>query len=506
MQITGLVRITVATPHRRIDMALPEHAAVAEVLPGLLARAGEGLADDGVADGGWLLRRADGTAFEPDRTLASHRVRDGEILHLTPRHLDWPELEYDDLVDAIATGSGRAGRAWGPRHTRRAGLAAGGAALLLGLVAVLRAGPPWTTPALWALGVAAVLLVVAVVLARAVGDAGAGAVLAAVALPFAFAGGGLLLAGDRPLNLAGLLSAGDRSPTPGGLPSGDRSPTPGGLLPGEDGLPAGHLLPVGEHALSAGHLLLAGAVLLLVALVGHLGVTAAPALSAGAVTVGALCVIGGWLGTGAWAAHESAAVVSGGLLVLSTAFAPLALRLGRVPMPVLPRSTADLLRDEPQPPLALVHAAVVRADALLTGMLAGSSVVVMCCQVVLVRSDSTAAVVLVAVLSAGLLLRARLYPILRQRLPLLVAGVFGVGCLVAGPAMADRDALLVVTGPVLLVVAAGAIAAGIVSSTRAPNPYLGRFAEYAEILVMLAVVPVVCWALGLFGYVRGLGG
>ncbi|WP_375336785.1 EsaB/YukD family protein, partial [Amycolatopsis sp. SID8362] len=98
MQTAGLVRLTVATPHRRIDIALPEHAAVAEILPGLLARAGEGLADDGVPGGGWSLRRADGTAFDLDRTLGAHRVRDGEVLHLTPRRTDWPELEYDDLV------------------------------------------------------------------------------------------------------------------------------------------------------------------------------------------------------------------------------------------------------------------------------------------------------------------------------------------------------------------------------------------------------------------------
>ncbi|MER6766376.1 EsaB/YukD family protein, partial [Amycolatopsis sp. NPDC000746] len=49
MQTAGLIRVTVAAPKRRIDMALPEHASVAELLPGLLARAGEGLADDGAA-------------------------------------------------------------------------------------------------------------------------------------------------------------------------------------------------------------------------------------------------------------------------------------------------------------------------------------------------------------------------------------------------------------------------------------------------------------------------
>ncbi|MFI9454030.1 type VII secretion integral membrane protein EccD [Amycolatopsis sp. NPDC052450] len=458
MQTAGLVRVTITTPHRRIDMALPEHASVAEILPGLLARAGEGMADDGVAGGGWQLRRADGSAFDPDRTLGAHRVRDGEILHLTPRRAEWPELEYDDLVDAIATGSG--GRAWGPRHTRRAGLAAGAAAALFGLVAVVRAGPPWTTPAAWALAVSALLLTAGVLLARALRDAGAGAVVAAVALPFAFAGGGLLLAGDDPIG-----------------------------------------------TLSAGHLLLASAALLLAAVVGHLGVVAAPELFTGAATVGLLGVLGGWLATfDDLAGYRSAAVIGGGVLMLSTTFAPLALRLGRVPMPVLPRSTADLVRDDPQPPLELVHAAVARADALLTGMLGGAAIVVVYCQVQLIRSDSEAAVVLVALLAAGFLVRARLYPILRQRVPLLVTGIFGAGCLLAGPLMADRSLLLVLAGPLSLAVAAGVIASGVVLSTRAANPYLGRIAEYFEILLTIAVVPVACSVLGLYGYVRGLGG
>ncbi|WP_410649834.1 type VII secretion integral membrane protein EccD [Amycolatopsis sp. cmx-4-54] len=460
MQTAGLVRVTITTPHRRIDMALPEHASVAEILPGLLARAGEGMADDGVAGGGWQLRRADGTPFDPDRTLGAHRVRDGEILHLTPHRAEWPEPEYDDLVDAIATGSGRTGKAWGPRHTRQAGLAVGGVAMSFGLLAVLRAGPPWTAPASWALAVSALLLAAGVLLARAMRDAGAGAVLAAVALPFAFAGGGLLLAGDDPIG-----------------------------------------------ALSAGHLLLASAALLLAAVVGHLGVIAAPELFAGAATVGLLGVLGGWLATfDDLAGYRSAAVIGGGVLVLSTTFAPLALRLGRVPMPVLPRSTADLVRDDPQPPLDLVHAAVARADALLTGMLGGAAIVVMYCQLQLIRSDSEAAVVLVALLAAGFLVRARLYPILRQRLLVLVTGIFGAGCLLAGPLMADRSMLLVLAGPLSLAVAAGVIASGVVLSTRAANPYLGRIAEYFEILVTIAVVPVACSVLGLYGYVRGLGG
>ncbi|WP_409180055.1 type VII secretion integral membrane protein EccD [Amycolatopsis sp. VS8301801F10] len=459
MQTAGLIRVTIAAPKRRIDMALPEHASVAELLPGLLARAGEGLADDGAAGGGWQLRRPDGARFDLGRTLAGHRVRDGEVLHLLPARADWPEPEYDDVVDAIATGASGLGRAWGPRHTRTAGLAAGGAVVLLGLIPVLRAGAPWTGPAVWALVVAGLLLVAGVVLARTAGDAGAGAVLAAVALPFAFLGGGLL--------------------------------------------------PAGTHAvtdLAPGQVMLAGVTLTLAAVVGYLGVAAAQPWFAGAATAGFFALTGGFVAaSGDFAAYQAAAALSAGLLALSIVFAPLALRLGKVPMPVLPRSTADLVRDDPQPPVDRVHAAVARADGLLTGMLAGAAAVAACCEVLLVRDGSAASVTMVAVVAAGFLVRARLYPTLRQRIPLLAAGMAGAAALAAGPG-AGTGLPLVSAGAILLVVAALVAGAGLLFSTRVPNPYLGRFAEYSEILLVCSLVPVACWVLGLYGYVRGLGG
>jgi type VII secretion integral membrane protein EccD len=460
MNTTGLVRVTVAAPGRRIDLALPERSPLAELLSGLLRHAGEDLADAGAPAGGWVLRRADGTVLDSSRTLAAQRVRDGEVLHLTHAHTDWPELEYDDLVDAIATGSARTGTAWGPKHTRATGLAVGAFAVGLALAAVARSGPAWSGPALWSIGVAAALLAVAVLLARAVGDTGAGAMAATVALPFAFAGGGLLLAGNR-----GLLQLG------------------------------------------APHLLGAGAAVLLAAVIALLGVVERAAVFAGAATVGLLAVLGGWLATlDVLDGYEAAAVVAGLGLAFSPVLAPLAIRLSRVPMPVLPKAAADLLRDDPQPPRTAVYAAVLRADGLLTGMVGGLSAAVVPCQVLLITSGSTAGRILVMILTVGYLLRARLYPIVRQRVPLLVAGLAGAVCLALGPLMSDRADLLGIAGPVLLLAGALAALLGVVHSVREPSPYLGRYAEILEVLVVLAIVPVTCSVLGLYGYVRGLGG
>jgi type VII secretion integral membrane protein EccD len=231
------------------------------------------------------------------------------------------------------------------------------------------------------------------------------------------------------------------------------------------------------------------------------------ALFVGAATVGVFAVIGGWLTTlDVLEGYEVAGLLSGLGLAFSPVLAPLSIRLSRVPMPVLPKSSADLLRDDPQPPRGAVYASVLRADGLLTGMVGGLATVVVPCQVLLITSDSEAGMILVMIMTVGFLLRARLYPIVRQRIPLLVAGLAGAVCLGLGPLMSDRADLLSIAGPVLLLAGAVAALLGVVHSTREPSPYFGRYAEILEVVLVLAVVPVLCSVLGLYGYVRGLGG
>lgn len=446
---TGLVRVTVAAPTRRIDVALPERAPVGEVLPGLLRHAGETLADDGVLDGGWLLRRADGSSLDAGRSLGAYRVRDGEVLHLVTRRTEWPELEYDDVVDAIAAGAGRTGRLWSPAHTRFAGLALAAACVLFPLVALLVAGPPWSRLGWGALGVAALLLVGGAVVARAVGDAEAGAVIGALALPHAFAGAAAMWGDSLPLS-----------------------------------------------AFGAPHLLAGSAAVVVIGALALVGVVHGAPVFTAAVTCGLLGVLGAWLATTeALDGVESAAIVAAAVLVCSPLFAPLSIRMSRVPMPVLPRTPADLVRDDPQPPRHAVYAAVLRADALLTGMLWGACLVAAVCQVLLARDGGVSAIVLLVVLCLGFCVRARLYPAIRHRLPVLAAGCVGVVCALA--------LLPVWASPAFAVLF---VLCGLIFGRRAPNAFLGRYAEVLEVVLVLACVPVVCAVLGLYGLVRGLGG
>ncbi|ADB29875.1 secretion protein snm4 [Kribbella flavida DSM 17836] len=460
MNISGLLRVTIATPQRRLDLALPEHASVAEVLPGLLTKAGEHLADEGVAQGGWVLRRADGAQLVLGRSLGSHRIRDGEILHLVPSRLEWPELEYDDLVDAIATGSSRLGAAWSAWHTRLWGLISAVAALLVVLISVLRLGAPWPEPAGWLLITAVLLTAVAVVLARVVGDAGAGVVVGGAALPFVALGCGLMLAGDA-------------------------------MWP----------------AVGAPQFLAAGAGLLLVGAACYVGVVDGATLFAGAASLGVLVIAAGWIGTSNALDGADVAAITGSVgLVFSPLLASLAIRLGRLPTPILPRTTADLVRDDPQPARKVVYSAVVRADGLLTGMLLGLSVVLCTCQVLLVLAGTRSATIMACLVTAGCLLRARLYPVVRQRLLLLSPGLVGAAALVLGPLTRITDDPVPTIVPLLLLLATAAIFLALRYSARPASPYLGRCAEIIEVLVVLALIPVAAAVLGLYGVVRGWGG
>src|SRR6185437_6457069 len=124
-------------------------------------------------------------------------------------------------------------------------------------------------------------------------------------------------------------------------------------------------------------------------------------------------------------AGAAAALLAG--LVAGVAAVPLvAIRLGRLPMPSLDLPAAG---QPGHPDRASVFAAVARTDEILTGMVTGVAVGAAGAAFVLVRTEDVAARVLVAVAAAAFLLRARLFVTVRQRLPLIAAGLVGFGLL-----------------------------------------------------------------------------
>ncbi len=457
-----LARITVAAPQRRIDIALPQSVPVAELMLSLITAAGESAADDAQRDGGWVLHRADGTPIDHDRTLEDQQVRDGEVLHMVGRFTEWPEVDYDDVVDAIATGTRKSTSPWSGSHTHLTGLLLGTLSLLMGLFWLMQSGPSWQSPGLIALAVALVLLFAAYGLSRTQpGDTASAVTCASMGTLYAAAGGLVVLGGDQ----------------------------------------AFADFDAWQYILASGCLVVASilSILLVAQQIQYFVATAWIGL------VGLLaCSL-------ALADHidaaDAAAIAITTVTIFTAAFPILSIRLGKLPVPALPTSTDELLADEPQIPLERVHGTVRRSDEILTGLLMGSAAVSLVSSLLLLGSGRTSAVIFVALVAVTVLLRARLFPTARHRVPLLVSGA-GSLALLAFSLIAELDAeqRATIAVPTLAVLALLLIAVGRYFRTRQPTPYVARIADILDILASLAIVPIMCLVVGLFSYVRGLWG
>jgi len=458
----GLVRVTLTASDRQIDLALPAQVTLAEVMPTLLHYLGASLrADPDAAATGWSVRRADGTRLAYDKTFVAQQVRDGATLYLVPRDAEWPEPDYDDLALALADGSAALGPTWQGRHTRAAALVVTSTALLIGLVVLLLSGPGWSIPTIVALAAAATTLCVGTVLSRALGDSGAGAAIAAHAMPYAF--------------LAGLLLLGGRS---------------------------------GLTELGAPNLLTGSMALLVAALLGFVATADQLWLFVAGMLLGLLGSLAGTVQalTSAPFAGAAAVVVCVALAVMPLT-PGLSLRLAKIPMPDLPQTPQDLLKDAPLPPSADIRAGVMRTSHLFGGLLLGASVAIVACVIVLAVHGGVAALLLAGIASALCLNRARMLLLARQRTPVLAAGVLGFAFAAIGLALAvDTTVRPVVVYLGLLPAALVATATGITYSRRPPSPLFGRLADIFDAVLVVSVVPVACAVLGLYGVMRGLAG
>jgi len=471
----GLARVTVNTPHRRVDVALPEQIAIAELLPELLQHAGEGFGDEGERHGGWVLRRADGTALSGEKSLHQQGVRDGQVLHLVPARAQWPELEYDDVVEAIAEGARRRGAGWSATSTRTATVAGAGVLLAGGVLAILLGGPEWTPGGILSLAAAVLLLFGGVVASRAYGDGRIGAVLGGFSLPYAFVGGALILGGS---SLDGTV----------------------------------RLIPwLGQAQLLAG----AVCVLLFSALAAA-GIGGRLRVSMAGVTVGLLTAITSLLG---FLDPPGAAAILIAFLVCGIGLVPvLAIRFGKVPVPSVTLPTGPSAQDYSPggvsaleaarrlPDRQRVFAAVSRSEELLSGMLIGYAALTVGATTVLVTTGGLAGRVLTAVAAVALLLRSRLFVSPRQRIPLLVAGLTGISVLLIGLVLGadDNARALIAVGSVA--VALIVVIAGQAWSNRPPSPYVGRMADLFEMLIVVSVIPATLWVLDVFDRIQAIAG
>ena len=448
-------RVTVVTPRARVDVALPPQSTFAELVPQLVRLAGA--SGQASADHpGWVLSRLGGAPLALGLSVAAAQVRDGEVLHLSPRERPRGPLLFDDVIDSIASVAESGTGAWGPKVARGAGIGAA-VVLLLGAAALLQSAAAGTVLAPVGTGLLAlVLLLGGGALSRAYGDASAGAAGA----------------------LAGVGAA---------------------LLAGMSALPPHALFSTSAGALAAGFAAVTVyGVLAAVSVADRLPWFVAVSVSAGfgAITTAVVLL--------ADTSPTSAAAVVAVIATALAAVAPMmALRLGRLPLPRVP-DDMDSFRANEQPSLGDdMIGQTSHAQELLNGLLIALGLVMLSGSIVLVASGGAWEAGLVALLGVAWMLRSRSYAGSVQRLVLVSFGGASLVCAGIWLAVSGERSFLFAAGLAVVVAAvvclfyASRVARGIRS------PYWGRLLDITEFLALLSLVPMVGMIAGIYEAVRG---
>lgn len=461
--VAGLCRLTVRTPERVVDLAVPVAVPIADLLPALVSYGGDDLEESGLEHSGWVLQKLGGEPLDEESTTQSLGLRDGEVLYLRPRAEQLPEVHFDDLVDGVATTMRARGNAWDARCSRVVLRAVVMAVLAAGLLALALPGGDRQLRAAVAAVAGIVVLAGAATASRAVGDSAAGAAIGLMAAPY--------------LALAGAL-----------LPSGGAGKAPVGELLGAQ-LLAG-------SAAGAG-----GAVLAVAAVAAYVPLLTAPALVALAgVAWGSLMLL---MEVPASHAASMTAVLA---LVFGALVPALSARLSGLRLPALPTNAEELQQgiDPHSNELVVVRAAL--AEEWMTALFAAAGLVCGGCLAgLLLDHPKLPALITAGVLALVLLLHARGIGGAWSRLAVLLPGLAGgllMACVAAAAISPGTRPVLV--GVLLAVAAAAAIASWSVPGRRLV-PYWGRIADLLHSIAAVALLPLALWVLGAFGALRGLG-
>lgn len=482
---TGFCRVTVVAPDSRIDVALPEDIAVADVYPEILRLTGQTQAA-GTPSGFHLVRR-DGTVLDGARTLAAQQILDGEVLSLRPFAESLPPAVYDDVSDAVASAVRRDRHLWSDELLRVAGQL--GAVLLLVLMGFILwfADPVHhdmnSLPGVIAGAAGFILTAFAGVRARVYADRASAVALGLGALPL------LLIAGS-------------------------------GIIAPDSGQGPGRL----QFLLGCVTVLVASVALVALTPSGDAPFVATTFLSA----TGTLATFIGIL-TEATATETAAVVVP--VAIGLVAFLPgLSARFARLPIGYAsPRSAAeDDFNADPTDPGATpepvdgerIALQARRGHEMLLGLVGGCAAVVVGCAAVLGFSSSFWGQLLALAAGLAMLLRARLFRYTSQVACALVAGITAIALLVLGLSLnppldlvkelvmyGESGGLDIRTVWLTAAVAAGAAlitAIGLVIPKKGLSPFWGRLLDLTEGLVLLSLVPLCLAVLDVYSAARSL--
>ncbi|MRG58880.1 type VII secretion integral membrane protein EccD [Agromyces sp. CFH 90414] len=160
----GVLRLSIVSEDRRLDVGVPAHVPLVELIPGFARSIG--VLDPTLAHTGYQLRRADGTVLDSARAALVQGVHDGELLTLVRGGLIAEPKVYDDIVEAVIDATASQHGAWTPRDSSRTALAISLAFLALCALLLLTSGADSTLAAVIAGAGALVLLATGAVLGR----------------------------------------------------------------------------------------------------------------------------------------------------------------------------------------------------------------------------------------------------------------------------------------------------------------------------------------------------
>jgi type VII secretion integral membrane protein EccD len=452
-----MCRLTICGPNSRIELAVPAHVPVADLLPTFLDHLGIELAAAGLGHDGWVLQRLGEPPLDEDLGTAALGLYDGDVLHLRPRGDQLPPVDFDDLVDGVATGTADRSDRWRPDTTRRVILGLVGVVLALGVVVSPMSGTGIVAASVAGV-IAIALLLGAAAASRALGDRTAGILLAAGSIGFA-AVGGLALPMGKSVALSGLVTA-----------------------PG---------------------LLAAGAWAAIVAVLARFMIgSAEPGLTATA-SVAALTAVGGLLvSIGGLSRAGAAAIVLAIALTVGAMVPLIASRFAGLRIPPLPTSADEFQQDIDPEPSREVLARTARAHDYIIALYLGLGAVCAGCLLLIGTTSGLSAPILTGVASLLLLLHVRELPGVPARLAVFVPGIVGLAVLLLHltelmPALL-RSA--VVLG--LMIVAGLLLAAARMLPGRRMLPHWGRVGDLLHSATAMAILPLVLWVIDLYAKAR----
>jgi type VII secretion integral membrane protein EccD len=447
-----MTRLTIVTPNRWADLALPANEPLASLMPPLIDKVGDADLENELV----VLQRLGSTPLDDARSLTGNGILDGETLYLNLADQTMPTIDFDDSIAGLGAGIDSLPSRWRPVYTRR---------LLLGLALV---------------PLAIALLVIVLRHPRpAIGAALAATISIGCLVTSAFASRSWA---DRPLSLILGLGAMPFAPVAGALLLEALGPVP--LVSPAVGMAGAALL---FSAASVADRAVGGI------WVGFTGVAFASAL------VSLCCALGLIVG---WNVNETLALLMVVTCVSMDLLVGVACRFAGAWLPSLPRNSDELEEGiEPIPAQdALTKAAQVETylGALVCG---GASLLIVASVVLAGEGGFTLALVLVC--AAASLLRSRVFEGWYQRAPLIVAGLSAPVALVMGLAFSGGDRWVWVT--VASVLCSGfLLAAAVVLPGRRAIPHYARTAELLEGVAAAALLPLLLAVLGTYSSARNL--